>query len=125
MGITLTMVLASFGGGLFGAALGALPAFIFTGFLVLAGEALAIAGGGGALTGSVAFGMMFGPHIAFAGGAAATAYAAKKGRLDDGANILAPLMGIEENWDILLVGGIFGVLGLLIEKFFAGIGTPT
>ena len=125
MGITLTMVLASFGGGLFGAALGALPAFIFTGFLVLAGEALAIAGGGGALTGSVAFGMMFGPHIAFAGGAAATAYAAKKGRLDDGANILKPLIGITENWDIMLVGGLFGILGMIVNQFLASIGTPS
>ena len=125
MGITLTMVLASFGGGLFGAALGALPAFIFTGFLVLAGEALALAGGGGALTGSVAFGMMFGPHIAFAGGAAATAYASKVGRLDDGANILKPLIGITENWDIMLVGGAFGILGMVVNQFLASIGTPS
>jgi MFS family permease len=125
MGITLTMVLASFGGGLFGAALGALPAFIFCGFVVLAGEALAIAGGGGALTGAVGFGMMFGPHIAFAGGAAATAYAAKKGKLDDGANILKPLMGITENWDIMLVGGLFGILGMIVNQFLVSISTPT
>ncbi|MGM0602464.1 MAG: hypothetical protein ACQESS_04050 [Bacillota bacterium] len=124
-GLNLSLILGAFGGGLFGAALGALPAFIFCGFAVLAGEALALAVGGGSITAGIGFGVLFGPHIAFAGGAAATAYAAKKDRLDDGANILAPLMGIEENWDILLVGGIFGVLGLVIEKFFAGIGTPT
>ncbi len=125
MGITLNMILASFGGGLFGAALGALPAFIFCGFLVLAGEALALAGGGGALTGTIAFGTLFGPHIAFAGGAAATAYAAKKNKLEDGANILKPLMGITENWDIMLVGGIFGILGLVVNQFLASIGTPS
>jgi hypothetical protein len=125
MGITLNMILASFGGGLFGAALGALPAFIFTGFLVLAGEALALATGSGAFTGTIAFGTLFGPHIAFAGGAAATAYAAKKNKLEDGANILKPLMGITENWDIMLVGGIFGILGLVVNQFLASIGTPS
>ena len=124
-GISLSLVLAAFGGGVFGAALGALPAFIFCGFAVMAGEALALATGGASITGAIGFGTLFGPHIAFAGGAAATAYAGKKGRLEDPANILAPLYGIEENWDILLVGGIFGVLGLVIEAFFSGIGTPT
>lgn len=125
MGITLNLVLAAFGGGAFGAALGALPAFIFCGFAVMAGEALALATGGGVITGSIGFGTLFGPHIAFAGGAAATAYAGQKGKLDDGANILAPLYGINENWDILMVGGIFGILGLVINQFFASIGTPT
>src|SRR6056297_2476035 len=85
----LVLLIASFAGGVFGAALGALPAFIFTGFMVIAGEAIniltaqlgAVAGiptGEVApnVTGLVAFGPVFGPHIAFAGGAAATAYAA-------------------------------------------------
>lgn len=125
MGITLNLVLAAFGGGLFGSAIGALPAFIFTGFLVLAGEALALATGGGQLTGVIAFGTLFGPHIAFAGGAAATAYAASKGKIEGGANILKPLMGVRENWDILLVGGVFGVLGLVVNQFLASIGTPS
>ena len=64
MGITLNLVLAAFGGGAFGAALGALPAFIFCGFAVMAGEALALATGGGVITGSIGFGALFGPHIA-------------------------------------------------------------
>ncbi|MCC3145573.1 hypothetical protein LJ207_09580 [Halanaerobium sp. Z-7514] len=124
-GIGMNAVLAAFGGGLFGAALGALPAFIFCGFAVLAGEALALATGGASITGAIGFGTLFGPHIAFGGGAAATAYAGQKGRLESGADILAPLYGIEENWDILLIGGIFGILGLVVEAFFANIGTPT
>src|SRR6056297_3362187 len=79
-------LLAAFAGGCFGAAIGALPAFCFTGFAVIAGEAanlLSVGAGesvslGASITGSVGFGPVFGPHVAFAGGAAAAAYAAKK-----------------------------------------------
>jgi len=134
------LLVASFAGGLFGAALGALPAFIFTGFMVIAGEAVniltaqlgAVAGiptGDVApnVTGLVAFGPVFGPHIAFAGGAAATAYAASQGTMDtgfdyhEGKNILYAF-GTEP--DVLLVGGIFGVLGMLIRQLSAGLLLP-
>ena len=93
-----TWYIAAFAGGAFGAAIGALPAFIFTGFMVIAGEALTLAGGNSApgsdsvlgqlaaspgvsvgasgFTGYVGFGPIFGPHISFAAGAAAAAYAA-------------------------------------------------
>ncbi|TDX40305.1 hypothetical protein C7954_1291 [Halanaerobium congolense] len=125
MGITLNMVLASFGGGLFGAAIGGNFAFIFTGLLVLVGEALAMSGSAGDITNVVAFGMMFGPHIAFAGGAAATAYAAKKERLEDGKNVGKPLIGISKNWDILFIGGLFGVFGMTVNQLLGSIGAPT
>jgi len=136
----LVLLVTSFAGGLFGAALGALPAFIFTGFMVIAGEAInilsaqlgAVAGiatGDVALnvTGLVAFGPVFGPHIAFAGGAAATAYAAKQGKMDtgfdyhEGKNILYAF-GTEP--DILLVGGVFGILGMVIRQLSAGLALP-
>ncbi|WP_284438512.1 hypothetical protein [Haloarcula laminariae] len=125
---------------MFGAALGALPAFIFTGFMVIAGEAIniltaqlgevaGIATGDVApnVTGLVAFGPVFGPHIAFAGGAAATAYAAKNGKMDtgfdyhEGKNILYAF-GTEP--DILLVGGVFGVLGMFIRQLSGGLALP-
>lgn len=126
MSITLNMILASFGGGAFGAAIGGLPAFILCGFVVIAGEALALATGTASiLTGSVSFGTLFGPHIAFAGGAAAVAYAAKKNRLSDGSDITIPLYGIIENWDLLLVGGVFGILGMVINQLLLSVGTPT
>ena len=136
----LVLLIASFAGGMFGAALGALPAFIFSGFMVIAGEAIniltaqlgAVAGiptGDVApnVTGLVAFGPVFGPHIAFAGGAAATAYAAKKGKMDtgfdyhEGKNILYAF-GTEP--DILLVGGLFGILGMFIRQLSAGLLLP-
>ncbi|MGM0502691.1 MAG: hypothetical protein ACQERJ_09180, partial [Bacillota bacterium] len=130
----MNLILAAFGGGLFGAAIGALPSFIFCGFLVLAGEALAVAGGPSAdvlgFTGAIGFGTLFGPHIGFAGGAAASAYAAHvKDSLEDGADILTPLIKIgaeDQVWDILAVGGLFGVLGYFLNGIFGTVmGLPT
>ncbi|MFB6293308.1 MAG: hypothetical protein ABEH60_03485 [Halonotius sp.] len=139
-----TWYIASFAGGAFGAAIGALPAFIFTGFMVIAGEALSLAGGnaggygpigkyaqttGGVSTGTasftgyVGFGPIFGPHISFAAGAAAAAYAAKKGYIDDGKNIL--WAAGTNNIDVLLVGGIFGILGMVGTGLGRSVGFPT
>ena len=110
-----TFWLAAFAGGAFGAAIGALPAFIFTGFAVIGGEAAALGGGeeatgeAMAYTGLVGFGPIFGPHISFAAGAAAAAYAAKQGYIDDGKNIL--WAAGTNHMDVLIVGGLFGLIG--------------
>ncbi|MCY4186901.1 MAG: hypothetical protein OXD30_00270, partial [Bryobacterales bacterium] len=79
MALEWTHLLAAFGGGLCGAAIGTLPSFVFTGLLVLAGSAVAAAGGGTDILAHVAFGLAFGPLVAFGGGAAATAYAYCRG----------------------------------------------
>ncbi|MGI8573851.1 MAG: hypothetical protein ACR2MA_00595 [Egibacteraceae bacterium] len=105
---------AAFGGGLFGAAMGGLPAFVFTGLTVLIGVALALAGVEYDFLGNVAFGPVFGPHISFAGGAAAAAYAYWRNELEDGADIVTPLAGLATA-DVLLVGGVFGVGGYLLQ----------
>ncbi len=113
-------------GGAFGAALGALPAFIFTGFLVIAG-----AFGGDAASGAgvgVGFGPVFGPHISFAGGAAAAAYAAKKGAVDSGFdyhNGKDITVALGSRPDILAVGAAFGVFGILLEQVFRNLAVPT
>lgn len=132
--------IAAFAGGAFGAALGALPAFIFTGFVVIAGEAanvlqekMVAAGVEGidgvtvAITSSIGFGPIFGPHVAFAGGAAAAAYAARQGYMDTGfdyyeAKNIAHALGTRP--DVLAVGGAFGVLGMLIRQVSAGFALP-
>jgi len=49
-----------------------------------------------------------------AGGGAAAGYAGRKGKLASGTDILSSLNGLGEP-DVLLVGGIFGVLGFLIH----------
>ena len=128
-----TFYIASFAGGAFGAAIGALPAFIFTGFMVIAGQATAslgldVAGEGPSLTASgftgyLGFGPVFGPHISFAAGAAAAAYAAKQGYIDDGKNIL--WAAGTNKIDVLLVGGIFGILGLVGTGLGRTVGIPT
>ncbi|QSG03041.1 hypothetical protein [Natranaeroarchaeum sulfidigenes] len=115
--------MAAFAGGAFAASIGALPAFVFTGFMVIAGEAAVYAGAEGAITGSIGFGPVFGPHISFAAGAAAAAYAAKQGYLDDGKNIVDGLG--THNVDVLLVGGIFGIIGLVGEQMLNYVGSPT
>lgn len=115
--------MAAFAGGAFAASIGALPAFVFTGFMVIAGEAAAAAGAEGVITGSIGFGPVFGPHISFAAGAAAAAYAAKQGYLDDGKNIVDGLG--THNVDVLLVGGLFGVIGLVGEQMLNYVGSPT
>ncbi|MFC7142746.1 hypothetical protein ACFQMA_23285 [Halosimplex aquaticum] len=123
-----------------GGALGALPAFIFTGFVVFLGEGLAIlqreVGGAfpdigqgelaAGVTGVIGFGAVTGPHIAFAGGVAATAYAGKKYPEMEpegwdyhfGKNILYAF-GTQP--DILAVGAVFGVLGMLVNQFGAAL----
>jgi len=137
----LVLLIASFGGGAFGAALGALPAFIFTGFMVIAGEAANVlkselAGTGMiddpsalsvGLTGSIGFGPVFGPHVAFAGGAAAAAYAAKEGYMDTGFDYhesknIAHALGTKP--DVLAVGGLFGIFGMVVRQASQGVGAP-
>jgi hypothetical protein len=112
---------AAFGGGVFAAAIGALPAFILTGFAVLAGIAAALGGSGTAILDHVAFGPFLGPHISFAAGVAAVAYARRKGLVESGRDITPPLMGLNRP-DVLAVGGLFGVLGYAIERALQYIG---
>ena len=121
-----TTLLAAFGGGLFAAAIGTLPSFVFTGVLVLVGTAVAASGGGTEMLTHVAFGPVFGPHIAFGGGAAATAYAYRRGLIPSGRDIALPLMGIGRP-DVLIIGGCFGMLGYLLNAGwqFAGLGPRT
>jgi hypothetical protein len=119
---SLPIWLGAFAGGAFGAAIGALPAFAFTGFLVIAGAAAGVVGApGGDSVGlvGVGFGHVFGPHISFAGGAAAAAYAGKNGYIGaengyhNGKDIAAAL-GCR--LDVLAVGGVFGLFGIAVEQ---------
>ncbi|HIW60637.1 MAG TPA: hypothetical protein H9880_12270 [Candidatus Anaerobutyricum avicola] len=124
-------LIAAFGGGAFAASIGALPAFIMTGVFAVVGAAVSMAGAadaGNILVNYFAFGSFFGPHIAFAGGVAAAAYAKKKGISDNGADIATSCAGHNAP-DVLIVGGIFGVIGFLFKEFvvmnlFAGTISP-
>jgi hypothetical protein len=135
------MLIAAFAGGAFGASIGGQPAFIFTGFLVIAGEAGNLATeavasatnadpaqlGALGLTGSIAFGPVFGPHISFAAGAAASAYAAKKGYMKTDFNY-HPAKDINYAFgtkpDVLVVGGLFGIAGYLMAQIMTAFALP-
>lgn len=121
----LIMLLTAIGGGIFGAAIGALPAFILTGFVAIAGNVLAASGASVDILGTVAFGSFLGPHIAFAGGTAAAAWSHRYGELEAGGDILTPLAKYN-SMKPLIVGGLFGGLGYLLNYLFSGIMTlPT
>ena len=122
----LALLLAAFAGGLFGAAIGGLPAFIFTGFTVLLGVAAGLGGSEFNVLAApddprgIAFGVVFGPHISFAGAVAAAAFAARRGDIEDGKDIATPLAGLADPLP-LLVGGAFGVAGLVVQQLLVGL----
>lgn len=116
--MTLNLILAAFGGGLLGAVIGALPAFILTGIMVIAGLAMGPAGPD--IVGGVAFGTFLGPHIAFAGGVAAAVFSHRRGKLEAGGDITVPLSKFNDPMT-LIVGGIFGVIGLSLNYLYADI----
>lgn len=136
----ISMLVAAFAGGAFGAAIGALPSFALTGLLVIVGELYRIvyrslpgAAAGGPepidLTGTLAFGAVFGPHVAFGGGAAAVAYAAKRGYLEPSDFQFHPAKrithGLGSRPDVLAVGGLFGVAGYAIAGLATTVSAPT
>lgn len=115
MDFSLSMLLAAFAGGCFGALCGALIAFALTGAIVLLGVAVALAGGRVDVLGTMAFGPVFGPHVAFAGAVAAVAYAARRGYVETGRDIATPLASLGKP-DPIVVGGLFGVGGYAIQQ---------
>ena len=114
MDFNFLWLIAAFGGGVWGAAVGGLPAFVFCGIAAIVGAGLtAFAGDGGFFSNTVAFGPLLGPQVSFAGGVAAVAYAAKRGLHADGKDIGSALMGLNRP-DVLLIGGLFGVVGYIL-----------
>jgi hypothetical protein len=139
--VLLTLALVAFAGGAFGAAVGGYPAFSLAGLVIVLGEvakisqtSVAQAGpidsaalGSTGLTASIGLGPGFGPHVALGGGVAAAAYAARRGYLDTDSDYhpakdVTTALGTDP--DVLLVGGLFGVLGLLITTASVGAGLP-
>ncbi|WP_313272376.1 hypothetical protein [Gleimia hominis] len=115
----LFWLIAAAGGGFFGAVIGGNFAFGFTGVLILLGFGIAFATGSDVGFTYLAFGPVFGPHVAFAGAAAASAYAAKTtNALDDtgyGRDINTSLAGLGHP-AILWVGALFGMGGYIVER---------
>jgi len=118
MSTDVLLYLAAFAGGFLAAAFGALLAFVFTGIVLLIGIAVLIGTGDASFISLIAFGPFFGPHVSFAGGVGAAAFAGRKGWIDTGKDIVTPLASLGKPV-VLLMGGCFGVVGLLIQQLVA------
>jgi len=134
MNEVLVLGVAAFAGGAFGASVGALNAFAFTGFVVVAGETVNVVQRNLGqdfvdITQDVGFGVFFGPHVAFAGGAGALAYAAKRGYVTrESEDAYHPaknvVSGLGTRPDVLAVGGVFGVVGYAFAETSAFFSAP-
>ncbi|MFB6308714.1 MAG: hypothetical protein ABEH35_05220 [Haloarculaceae archaeon] len=136
------LLLAAFAGGVLGAAVGGLPAFSLAGVAIVVGEAVTAAGNGpgvtdsagagvldaAGITGVVGLGPALGPHVAFAGGVAAAAYAGRRGDVIDSdfhyhqAKDIATALGTDPR--VLAVGGVFGIVGVVLARAMVGVGAP-
>lgn len=116
-----SLLIAAFGGGLLATMIGGLNSFIFTGLTVIA----AIMGGkfGAPAIGLISFGPMFGPQVAFAGAVAGAAYAMTKNHIENGQDIVTPLIKFGDPM-VLIVGGIFGMIGFLVRYLVADLLGP-
>ena len=82
--MVLFNILAAFGAGVLAASIGAVNAFIMTGIMAIIAGVTACAGVADGVSSVIAFGTVLGPHMSFAAGAAACAYAKKKGYMESG-----------------------------------------
>ncbi|MFB6281136.1 MAG: hypothetical protein ABEH40_03860 [Haloferacaceae archaeon] len=130
---TAGMLLAAFAGGAFGAAVGALPSFVLAGLVVVLGEVYRIGLRAAGvvppidITGTVGFGVVLGPHVAFGGGAAALAYAVRRGYVEAGFESRAArdvTRGLGCRPDVLAVGGLFGVAGHAVASLSRAVAVP-
>lgn len=123
---SLTTFVLAFGGGVFGAAVGGLWAFCICATMVILGSVLVLAGGSDFLLLQVGIGPIFGPHVGgFASGIAASTYAAairKNHPTGAAKDILSPLL--DTSWDVLLVGGLFGVFGHVVLQLLGFVPIP-
>ena len=114
--MVLFNILAAFGAGVLAASIGAVNAFIMTGIMAIIAGVTACAGVADGVSSVIAFGTVLGPHMSFAAGAAATAYAKKKGYIDNGCALGQGLTCLGKA-DVLVVGGVFGIIAYLIAEF--------
>lgn len=115
----LLWIICALAGGAFASLIGPNMAFGFTGVSILIGWGILATTGDAGFLNYVAFGPVFGPHVAFAAGTAASAYAGKKGLLGgNGKDINTPLITTGK-MDVIWVGAIFGVIAYFIHKLIS------
>lgn len=109
----LVELISAFAGGVFAALVGPLPALILAGIFIVIGTAIVMAGGSPEFLNVVGLGPFFGPHISWAAGLAALAFAGRKG-LVSGLEITIPLIKLKRS-DVIVVGGVFGALAYVVN----------
>ena len=117
---TLITILTAFGSGVLGSGLGAVTAVIMTAIAALVGIGANIAGADYNLVNNVAFGMFLGPQVSFGPACCAAVYAWKRGYLQDSKDIFTPLSCLKKP-DVLIVGGIFAVIGWYLNTGLASL----
>lgn len=139
--LAVDLLLVALAGGAVGAALGGYAAYGLAGLVVTIGEIARVTTGAGGtplvagspdlatagVTGLVGYGPVLGPHVAFAGAAAAAAYAGRKGHLDTDfpyheAKHLGTPLGPRPG--ALAVGAVFGLLGYWLAQLSLSLGLP-
>ncbi len=113
----ITYLIFAFAGGIIGASLGGLNAFVLCGVSCVVGTVYGMITGDQSFNETITWGPFLSPHITFGGAVAAAAYATRKGKLDSGRNITTPLISLSD-LSILMIAGSFGLLG---ELFLRGI----
>lgn len=106
----LMQLTTAFAGGLFGAVVGGFNAFLLCGFLAVVGSVVTLVSGDTAFSTLLPWGPFIGPQAAFTGAVAAAALAARRGKLARGDDLGSALYGMGDP-QILLTGGLFGLLG--------------
>jgi len=121
--MSLSTLLICFGGGVVGAALGGLFAFVLCGLIVLVGCVVIMSGGTDFVLLQIGLGPIFGPHVGgFSAGVVAVTYATgvRKNLVSGSAkDILSPL--VDTSWDVLIVGGLTSVGAHLLLQVLAKI----
>ncbi len=111
----ITYLILAFAGGIIGASLGGLNAFVLCGISCVVGTVYGMITGDQSFNEAITWGPFLSPHITFSGAVAAAAFATKKNRLDSGRNITTPLIS-HSDLSIILVAGSFGLLGELLLR---------
>ncbi|WP_436924259.1 hypothetical protein [Halosimplex amylolyticum] len=139
--LAVELLAVAVAGGAIGATVGGYTAYGLAGLIVTIGEIARVTTGAGGtplvaessdlgaagVTGLVGYGPAFGPHVAFAGAAAAAAYAGRKGHLDTDfpyheAKHLSTPLGPRPA--AIAVGGAFGLLGYWLAQLSLRLSLP-
>jgi len=109
-------ILLSFAGGVLGAAIGGVYAFMLCGLSFLGGTIINIFSAHPSPDIIISWGPFLGPHVAFAGGVATAAFAASRKKLESGRDIVTMLWRLRSPM-VYCIGGLFGVIGFAIKTF--------